>query len=279
MTTGETFPSLPFPTLRAVIFDLDGTLVDSEQYGHRVAFNQAFEAFGLPDRWEPDRYRELLAVTGGERRLFGWFASPESSECGRSEAERRELAKAVHRWKTDRFETLAASGAIPRQPGAGAMLDGLAEAGLALAVATTGSRQWVEPLLEKQFDRARFSVVVTGDDVARRKPDPEAYLVALERLGVGPDEAVAVEDSGPGWEAARDAGLACLVVANEETSRPAVAGAPLVIEGFGTEGGPAPVVIADRFSVVKSPWRAAEILVALLAASQADGRERSADAP
>ncbi len=246
--------------LEAVIFDLDGTLVDSEQFGHRVAFNDAFEAFGLPDRWTPERYRGLLATTGGERRIFGWLSSSESASCDRPEAERRDLAKALHRWKTDRVEALAAAGAIPARKGVTDWLDQLAADGIRLAVATTGSRQWAVPLLDQAFGIDRFDVVVAGDDVAHRKPDPEAYLLALQRLGVKVTGAVAVEDSGPGWEAARAAHLTCVVVANDETDLPSVKGAHLIVDGFGPEA----AILEDRFRVMNSPATVTGVLAQLL---------------
>ena len=218
--------------LEAVIFDLDGTLVDSEQHGHRPAFNAAFEAFGLPDRWSPERYRELLTTTGGERRLYGWLSSPESSCCDRPEEERRRLAKELHRWKTERFTAMASAGEIPPREGVEAWLDELGRRGVRLAVATTGSRRWALPLLDKVFGPDRFETVVAGDEVQHRKPDPEAYLMALDRLALLPDVVVAVEDSGPGWESARAAGLTCVVVANDETDRASVADADLILDQF-----------------------------------------------
>jgi HAD superfamily hydrolase (TIGR01509 family) len=251
--------------LEAVIFDLDGTLVDSEQYGHRVAFNDAFEAFALPDRWTPERYRDLLALTGGERRLYAWLSSPESSFCDRPEEERRHMAASLHRWKTDRVAAMAAAGAIPAREGVADWLEQLSGDGIRLAVATTGSRQWAIPLLDRAFGADRFEVVVAGDDVARRKPDPEAYLVTLSRLGVDHTEVVAVEDSGPGWESARAARLACVIVANAETELDSVTDAPLILDGFD----PSPGVIGDRFDVMKSdagtPPGVTDMLVRLIA--------------
>ena len=251
--------------LEAVIFDLDGTLVDSEQRGHRVAFNQGFEAFGLPDRWDPQRYRELLSVAGGERRLLAWFSNPESSLSDRPDADRRQVAAELHRWKTDRFADLARSGEIPPQPGALRALDQLTRDGVTLAIATTGSRRWVEPLVEKLFGRHRFATVVTGEDVDRLKPDPDAYLVALSHLGLEPAEAVAIEDSGNGWRSARAAGMACLIVANAETSMAEVAAADLVIDGFGDDTH-APRAIIDRFSLWCGQWPGREVLAKFLAA-------------
>ena len=211
--------------LEAVIFDLDGTLVDSEQFGHRVAFNDAFEAFGLPDRWTQERYRDLLATTGGERRLFGWLSCPESSFCDRPEEERRQMAKTLHRWKSDRVEAMAAAGAIPARPGVGDWLDDLATHGVRLAVATTGSRQWALPLLDKAFGQRPLRGGGGGRrrDAAQTRPRGLPPGAGTPRTS-SRETVVAVEDSGPGWEAARDAGLVCVVVANDETKMETVAG-------------------------------------------------------
>ena len=254
--------------LKAVIFDLDGTLVDSEQRGHRIAFNQGFEAFGLPDRWDPELYRELLKTSGGERRLLDWFSRPESCLHDRPEAERRQIAAALHRWKTDRFAELATAGDIPPLEGARRVVDEVARAGVTLAIATTGSRRWVEPLVDKLFGWNRFSTVVTGEDVEQLKPDPEAYVVTLRHLGLGPEEALAIEDSGNGWHAARSAGIACLVVANAETAMDEVADASLVIDGFGRDVRP-PRPVIDRYTMWRDRWPSAEVLAEFLAASVA----------
>ena len=165
--------------LRTVIFDVDGTLVDSERDGHRVAFNRAFAEFGLPDRWDEPTY--------------------------------------------------------------GRLLDGLAGAGVTVGVATTGSRAWVEPLLDRQFGLTRFAAVVTGDDVSERKPHPEAYLLALRRLGAEAATTVAVEDSDNGVRAARAAGLPVVAVTNDYTVTQDLDAAAVVLDGFGLPTSPAAV--------------------------------------
>lgn len=213
--------------LHAVIFDVDGTLVDSERDGHRVAFNRAFAEAGLPDRWDPPTYGRLLTVTGGQRRLDAYLAAR-----GVPEAERAVLVPRLHRRKTELFLDLVADGAVPARPGVAALLDALDAAGVPMAVATTGSRRWVVPLLERHFGPDRFRVVVTGDDVTRRKPDPEAYRVALARLDVPAAGAVAVEDSGNGVRAALAAGAAVVVVTNDYTAADDVTGAAVVVGGF-----------------------------------------------
>ncbi|MBW3579435.1 MAG: HAD-IA family hydrolase [Actinobacteria bacterium] len=211
----------------AVIFDVDGTLVDSERDGHRVAFNLAFEELGLPYRWDIDLYGALLEVTGGQRRLHAYLEGE-----GVPAGERDELVPKLHARKTELFRELVADGKVDPRPGAVELLEDLTGAGLRLAVATTGSRGWVEPLLERLFAGVPFDPVITGDDVPARKPDPSAYVMALGRLGLPPAGALAVEDSDNGLVAAHAAGLACVVVFNDYTADQELSQAELVVAGF-----------------------------------------------
>lgn len=211
----------------AVVFDVDGTLVDSERDGHRVAFNAAFSAAGLPYEWDVEAYGRLLEITGGRRRIATFLR-----EQGHGEDEADELAAALHADKTARFRSIVEQGAIPPRPGVHALLTELADCGLTLAVATTGTRAWVEPLLNTLFGTVDFACVVTGTEVPTLKPDPSVYLHALERLGVDQDQAIAVEDSLNGLRAARGAGMRCLVVTNDYTSGQDFTGALDVLDGF-----------------------------------------------
>ena len=224
--------------LRAVVFDVDGTLVDSERHGHRVAFNRAFEEFDLPYRWDEELYGDLLHTTGGQRRIDGYLADQ-----GVAEAERAELAPALHKRKTEILEQMVDEGAIEVRPGAARLLEELAAEGVTLAVGTTGSRRWVERLLRRMLPKVTWDVTVAGDDVTNRKPDPEVFTTALEKLGLdGPDGAVVVEDSSEGVAAARAAGLCCAVVVNGYTADHDLDAADLVLDGFGEPGAPASVI-------------------------------------
>ena len=223
--------------LGAVVFDVDGTLVDSERDGHRVAFNRAFEDFGLPYRWDVDGYGRLLSITGGQNRLQAYL-----DDQGVPEDERNQLVPKLHRRKTEIFNELVAGGGLDPRPGSVELLDELDGAGVHLAVATTGTRGWVLPLLERLFGEGRFEAVITGDEVPVRKPDPSAHLMAVEHLGVDVAEAVTIEDSRNGLEAARAAGLRCAMVVNGYTRDQDMHEADLVLDDFGTGDDPAEVL-------------------------------------
>ncbi len=210
------------------MFDVDGTLVDSERDGHRVAFNLAFEEAGLPDRWDVGTYGALLRVTGGGRRLTHWFEGR-----GRTLEQARELAIPLHRRKTEIMRGLVESGRICARPGVHRLLDELDEAGVAMHVATTGTRVWVEPLLDRVFG-PRFRTVVTGTEVTDLKPSPAVYLRVLELSGCAAERTVAVEDSANGVRAAVGAGLRCVAAYNDYTRADDLAGATLVTGGMDT---------------------------------------------
>ncbi|MBA2324660.1 MAG: HAD-IA family hydrolase [Pseudonocardiales bacterium] len=211
--------------LSAVVFDVDGTLADTERDGHRPAFNRAFADHGLPYRWDVPTYGRLLRVTGGRRRIERYLLEqgcPEASS----------LAPVLHRAKTDHFVEWVRSGPLSCRPGVDTLIDDLRRHEIRLAVATTGRRAWVEPLLERLFDPSVFEAIITGDDVRHLKPSPDAYLAALVALGLPRDVVLAVEDSAPGLAAARAAGLTCLVVTNAYTADSALLGAAAVRASF-----------------------------------------------
>ena len=210
--------------LVAVIFDVDGTLVDSERDGHRVAFNAAFREAGLPDRWDVDTYGQLLKITGGARRLAFWFKNT-----GRAPVEADELAQRLHKRKTEIMRQLVRDGHVQARPGARQLIDELAASGVQIHVATTGTRAWVEPLLDHAFGD-RFHTVITGTEVPDLKPSPAVYLEVLARTSCPPESTVAVEDSANGVQAALAAGLRCVAARNTYTRHDDLSGATFVTD-------------------------------------------------
>jgi HAD superfamily hydrolase (TIGR01509 family) len=214
------------PALSAVIFDVDGTLADTERDGHRVAFNEAFAAHGIEISWEPEEYGTLLKITGGRHRIAadlrarGFGGSADG------------LAADIHRTKTAFFRQRIVAGDVMPRPGLIGLVTSLVDAGIRIAVATTGRRAWVEPLLMQLLGDGIVETVVTGDDVSRLKPDPEVYLRALDLLGLPPQNALVIEDSELGLRASTAAGLATVVVSNDYTADEDFSGAAMVRRGF-----------------------------------------------
>ena len=211
--------------LSVVVFDVDGTLAETERDGHRPAFNRAFADHRLPYHWDVAEYGRLLQITGGRRRLQRYL-----TERGRADAE--QLAAELHATKTALFRAWVRSGPVRARPGVTELISDLRSAGVRLAVATTGRRAWVAPLLARLFDTDLFAAVVTGDDVEHLKPAPDLYLRALGKLGVRATDALAIEDSPNGLASARAAGLACLVVPSVYNRTAEFPGAAAVVDEF-----------------------------------------------
>lgn len=205
-------PEATTVTLEALLWDVDGTLAETERDGHRVAFNQAFAAAGLPWRWDVDHYGRLLAVTGGRERLLADFA--QRPDAPSDPVAREALARRLHVAKNAAYAGLVDDGCVALRPGVAALLDECRRRGVRMAIATTTSRSNVDALLRAQLGArwaTAFDAVVCGEDVARKKPDPAAYLLALRGLGVDAEHALAIEDSPAGVAAACGAGIATIV--------------------------------------------------------------------
>lgn len=198
--------------LQALLWDVDGTLAETERDGHRVAFNQAFEACGLPWRWDEARYGELLRITGGRERLLHDMKTRRDAPVLADE--RSALVARLHQLKNARYAEILRDAAIPLRPGVFDLMQQCRERGVRMGIATTTSRTNVDALLRIHLGpqwAEWFSVQVCGEDVLRKKPDPEVYLQALQALGVGPLACVAIEDSPGGVAAARAAQIPVVV--------------------------------------------------------------------
>jgi HAD superfamily hydrolase (TIGR01509 family) len=248
-------PDRPAP---ALILDCDGVLADTEQYGHLVAFNQMFAEFGLPIRWSLDTYREKVLIGGGKERLASLLTPEFVAAAGlpADAAGQQAAVAAWHRRKTEIYTSLVASGAVPPRSGVARIVAEAQAAGWPVAVASTSAEVSVRATLERAVgeDRARSVTVFAGDIVPRKKPAPDIYLLAIDRLGVPADQAVVIEDSRNGLLAATGAGLACVITVNDFNRAEDFSQAALVVSALGDPGGEAASVLANASPARPGAW-------------------------
>ena len=223
--------------MKALIFDCDGVLADTERDGHRVAFNQAFAKHGIDVEWDVDWYGKMLEVAGGKERLRHFFDQT-SWPAAAGDDHEAYLAR-LHADKTRNYKALVASGSLPLRPGIKRIVDEAIAANLKLAVCSTASKGSVLAVMEQMGPerKAHFAEVLAGDVVAHKKPAPDIYLLALERLGVEPQECVVVEDSAIGMRAALAAGIDCIVTTSAYTANEDFSGAGRVVRDLGEPPG------------------------------------------
>ncbi|MER5755186.1 HAD-IA family hydrolase [Streptomyces sp. NPDC002088] len=255
------------PTL---IFDCDGVLADTERDGHLPAFNETFEEFGLPVRWSDEEYAEKVKVGGGKERMRT-LLTPDFVAAAGLPADPAALDEQVagwHRRKTEIYTGIIRSGSIPPRPGVRRIAAAAHKAGWTLAVASTSAEASVRSVLELAMGpelAAHFSVFA-GDVVQRKKPAPDIYAFAVQRLGLDPAGVVAIEDSRNGMLAALGAGLACAVTTSAYTGKEDFTGASLVVTSLGDPPPEETVtrVLSDPLDVRPGPYVVLADLAVLL---------------
>ncbi len=231
---------------RAIVWDVDGTLAETERDGHRVAFNEAFARHGLPWHWDEAHYGGLLRVAGGRERLV--HDLERRTEGPADAASRQELARALHQTKNRLYADIVLSGRIPLRPGVRELLAECHARGVPMGISTTSSRANVAALLSSQLgpDWQRwFDAIVCGEDVSAKKPDPEAYDKAVAALGVVAGKALAIEDSPDGVIAAQKAGLPVIVTKSHYFGDAVIEGTVAIGPGLGQRNGWTPSPATD----------------------------------
>jgi HAD superfamily hydrolase (TIGR01509 family) len=222
--------------IKAAFFDQDGVIIDTERDGHRVSFNMTFKEFGFTDEWDVEYYHELLQIAGGKERMkHHWktrgFSRPLTEE------EIDSLVKEMHKRKTAIFVELIESGKLPLRPGIRRFMKELMEAGIKIGVCTTSNEAAAKAITEKILSDIKFDVVLAGDVVKNKKPDPEIYNLALSKLGLQPEECFVVEDSKNGVKAAKAACMKTIVTTNHYTEKEDVDAGDVIVSCLGEPDG------------------------------------------
>jgi len=223
--------------LKAILWDVDGTLAETERDGHLVAFNQTFRANDMDWEWSAELYGELLTVTGGKERMRYYV------ENYRSDWERPQdfdgLLKKLHLEKNQHYAALAREGKISLRPGVVRLINEARNAGLTIAIVTTTSPENVENLLVNTLgpdSMGWFAEIAAGDVVPAKKPAPDIYYYAMKNLGLNADECIAIEDSQNGIRAANDAKLKTVITTSVYTTQEDFTGAALIVDQLGEPG-------------------------------------------
>lgn len=234
--------------LQALIFDVDGTLADTERDGHRVAFNMAFEKAGLDWNWSVECYGQLLKVTGGKERIRYYldefnrqFKRPHNLD---------EFIAQLHASKTDFYTRLLSEGSIPLRTGVRRLINEARDAGLRLAIATTTTPANVAALLQHSMAADAedwFEVIAAGDIVPAKKPASDIYDLTLKKMNLPAQACLAFEDSHNGILSSHGAGLATVITVNDYTRGHDFSGALLVLDHMGEPGKPFKVLAGDAY--------------------------------
>jgi len=233
-------------TLQAILFDVDGTLADTERDGHRLAFNAAFREAGLSWDWDVKLYGELLTITGGKERIRHYMQKYHPAELNKSGLDA--WIAGLHQAKTQHFVDLLERGAIPLRPGVARLINELRAAGIRIAIATTTTPENVTALLKTTLGEDSpgwFEVIGAGDMVPLKKPAPDIYNWVMGQLRLSPQHCLAVEDSDNGLKSALAAGLSTVVTVSGYTRTHNFTGAVAVLTDMGEPEHPFSVLAGD----------------------------------
>ncbi|RJT78024.1 HAD family hydrolase [Arthrobacter cheniae] len=266
----------------ALIFDCDGVLADTEQYGHLPAFNQTFTDFGVPVQWSVEEYAEKVKIGGGKERMRSILTPSLTASLDLHDDDAVDAAVlSWHKRKTEVYKGLVESGVMPARPGIARIVQEAHDAGWTLAVASTSAEPAVRAVLTHAVGEslAAHFAVFAGDVVPAKKPAPDIYLLALQELGVSANDAIVVEDSGNGLRAAVGAGLRTVVTVSGFTREEDFTGASLVVSSLGDPDGEQAEVLDDPYGADPSGVVTLATLQKLLSAPAPNAATHETETP
>jgi HAD superfamily hydrolase (TIGR01509 family) len=221
---------------QALFFDMDGVIIDTEKDGHRVAFNKAFKEFGFDVHWDIEEYGELIKISGGKERMrhhletkgFGTEVKSEDVD---------ELIKSLHKHKTELFVDLIQSGSLSLRPGIKRLMQEANDSGIKVCICTTANQKAAEAVACHSLGTIKFTYILAGDIVEKKKPAPDIYQLALEKTGTDPKNCIVVEDSRNGMLAGHRAGIPVVVTTSIYTVNEDFSEASLVVSCLGDADG------------------------------------------
>ena len=222
--------------IKAIIFDQDGVIIDTERDGHRVAFNETFKEFSFDVEWGVEKYHQLLQIAGGKERMkhhlqtegFGVEVKPEDVD---------DLIKKLHKRKTEIFIQLIESGKLPLRPGVKRFMSEAMEKSLILGICTTSNEKAAHTVAYQILKDINFDFVLAGDVVSKKKSDPEIYLLALKETSLEPQQCIVIEDSRNGVLAANAAGMHIVATTNGYTEKEDLSDADIIVTCLGDPDG------------------------------------------
>ena len=224
------------PEIKAIFFDQDGVIIDTEKDGHRVAFNQTFADYDFGFEWDVDEYGRLLAISGGKERMRHYFKENNVVLQGDNEKDDAFILK-LHKHKTGLFVKLIESGKLPLRAGVKRLMLEAKNRGLIVGICTTSNERSANAVLNTMLADVGIDFVLAGDVVKKKKPQPDIYLLALEKTGLSPENCMVVEDSRNGLLAARGAGLPVVATTNIYTENEDLSEAEIIVTSLGDPDG------------------------------------------
>ena len=224
------------PEIKAIFFDQDGVIIDTEKDGHRVAFNQTFVDYQFGFEWDVDEYGRLLSISGGKERMRHYFK--ENNVVLQGDAEKDDaFIFELHKHKTGLFVKLIESGKLPLRAGVKRLMIEAKSRNLIVGICTTSNERSANAVLNTMLADVGIDFVLAGDVVQKKKPHPDIYLLALEKTGLSPENCMVVEDSRNGLLAARGAGLPVVATTNIYTENEDLSEADIIVTSLGDPDG------------------------------------------